>query len=262
MKYGKIIILAGFIAGIAACGDVGPIGPEGPQGAIGTQGEQGEQGESGPQGPQGSPGTPGTEGTPGEDGKDGDICAIPSDTILMQYEWTQAEAYRYSCINRADSEYEDCILSSQVNYHDCVEQTGADGPGDNGCFDIADENYADCNNYWQQDENSCHNWYAKRVNKIPLRVCGIRIFDNSNGGLPLDENGGIASMMVVEEDFDGDGISNWIEFWMGYNPCTENSFGCVHDGDLDYDADGIPDGDDEFPLCNTDDPGEYVIDCV
>lgn len=50
---------------------------------------------------------------------------------------------------------------------------------------------------------------------------------------------------------------------MGYNPCTPQSFGaCVDDAELDYDVDGIVNGEDEFPICNWDDPAGWEGDCI
>jgi hypothetical protein len=252
------MILISLIA-FTGCADMGPLGPEGPRGEEGPEGPRGEEGQTGLQGIQGNPGE---DGEVGEDGKKG-FCAIPADTIIMQYEWVQAQSYRNNCLSKSDFHYEDCILNATVNYHDCVEVTGQDQAGDGGCFDFKVNKNKECDESWNQQDYECHNWYAKRVNKIPLRVCGTRIFDNSDGGLPKSEHGNVESMMVVEEDSDGDGISNWMEFLMGYNPCTPHSFGlCIDDADLDYDVDGIPDGEDDFPICNPDDPGEYPSDCV
>ncbi len=272
MKYGKIIILVGLFASIAACGDVGPMGPEGPQGEQGETGPQGpdEPGPEGPKGPEGPEGlqgskgengAPGIPGAKGEDGENGNICAIPANTILMQYEWIQAENYNYYCITNATSGHETCKLLVQNEYENCVDTIGFDNPGEGGCYDWRQNELEDCHDNWMEHLNDCQSLWAKHVNKIPLRVCGTRIFDNSDEGLSEDSEGGLTPMMIVDEDFDGDGINNWHEFLMGYNPCTPHSFGlCIDDAELDYDADSIPNGNDESPLCNPEDPD--FNDCV
>ena len=218
----------------------------------------------GPQGPQGEQGETGLQGEPGEEGLDGNICAISWNTISMQYEWVQAEVDRHSCINTADTSYKDCIQTAKFNHHGCLDHhwNGEEEPKHQGCLDNLYIQKSACEDNWQDSENNCQNLYAKRVNKIPLRVCDTRIFDNSNGGLPEDEDGNLESMMMVEEDFDGDGISNWEEFLMGYNPCSSISFGCIDDATLDYDNDGIPNWEDPYPLCNIEEPSEYHSDCV
>ncbi len=217
------------------------------------------------QGPQGEQGETGLQGEPGEEGLDSNTCVMPYNTIIMQYEWGQAETWRHSCINTADTSYKDCIQTAKFNHHGCLDHhwNGEEEEKHQGCLDNLYIQKSACEDNLQDDENICRKWHAKRVNKIPLRVCGTRIFDNSNGGLPENEDGDLEYIMMDEEDFDGDGISNWYEFLMGYNPCSSKSFGsCIDDATLDYDADGIPNWEDPYPLCNMEDPGEYHSDCV
>lgn len=56
-----------------------------------------------------------------------------------------------------------------------------------------------------------------------------------------------------EQDTDGDGISDYMESWMSLNPCEKCSYGGVEgvdcDADLDFDDDGIPNGEDHDPGC-------------
>lgn len=223
---------------------------------------QGPPGETGEQGEKGEPGDDGQQGIQGEPGVDGVECAMDPNTLLMQHEWSQAEAYRWSCHDSTDLQYQYCLMDAELTYNSCVDATGVDQNPDEGCMAVADGMKDECDEYYKHEDESCENWYAKRVNKQTLRVCGIRIFGNEGGQLPYDENG-YQMINVLEGDFDGDGISNWMEYLMGYNPCTPWSFGqCIDDADLDYDADGIPNGTDEFPICNPQDPGEYQIDCV
>ena len=70
---------------------------------------------------------------------------------------------------------------------------------------------------------------------------------------------------MVSEDTDGDGISNYHEFFMGLNPCTPQTFGCINDADGDFDFDGIPNGDDHSstygPYC-PEDASYWPAECV
>lgn len=249
------VLAIALVLSISGCSE--HTGPE----IVEVHGPPGPQGEQGPQGEDGMNGENGEQGEPGIDGIE---CAVDPNTLTMQYEWVQAEAYRQNCTDTNDANYQICLLDAELTYNSCVDATGTDAEPGTGCMAVADGKMQDCEEYYNEQNDSCHNWYAKRVNKIPLRVCGVRIFGNEGGELPYDENG-YQYMNVNEEDFDGDGISNWMEFWMGLNPCTPWSFGqCIDDADLDYDADGIPNGEDEAPICPKDfkDKGEYLSDCV
>ncbi len=214
--------------------------------------------ESGPMGPQGE------MGVPGENGEDAIECAVPSDTLIMQFEWNSGESWWLKCLQETELGEWNCRQDAEIDYTQCTQATGQDQPGDGGCLDIRDAAYEECQVYAQENENACHFWYTKRANKIPLRTCDARVFANDGlDSLPMDEDGNTYFPIDQEEDSDGDGISNWWEFKMGYNPCTPQSFGaCVDDADLDYDKDGIPDGQDPYPICNMKDPGEFQSDCV
>lgn len=58
----------------------------------------------------------------------------------------------------------------------------------------------------------------------------------------------------LDQDTDGDGISDYDESWMSLNPCERCSYGGVEgvdcDADLDFDGDGIPNGEDRYPACS------------
>ena len=57
-----------------------------------------------------------------------------------------------------------------------------------------------------------------------------------------------------DQDTDGDGISDYNESFMSLNPCEVCSYGGVEgvdcDADLDFDGDGIPNGEDRYPACS------------
>ena len=217
------------------------------------------QGEPGARGVPGTPGEGGGVGEQGLPGEDGIECAVDPDTLTMQYEWVQAQSYRRTCWNANELEEDACQLEAKVLYESCMSMTD----NQDSCMDSQDQDRIICDNTYIENDYFCDFYYAKRVNKIPLRVCGVRIFDTSSGALPIGEEG-YHTMGVLDVDSDEDGISDWMEYNMGLNPCTPHSFGlCIDDADLDYDADGIPNGEDEYPICNPqNDPGEYPSDCV
>jgi len=106
----------------------------------------------------------------------------------------------------------------------------------------------------------CWHFRNKKINKIPTRECGAKIIDIT-GSDPTKPG---YSSKVIDADTDGDGIDNWWEYNMGLNPCSKSTYGSIPDAELDYDADGIPNGEDPFPTCNSNknDPAEYYSDCV
>ena len=124
----------------------------------------------------------------------------------------------------------------------------------------------------------CKYLYIEALNKIPLNECGTAIYITEGetpepASLPpADFDANDPPHEFIEknsfwfypeyDDFDNDGLSNWFEYIMGLNPCTENSFGnCIHDGDLDYDGDGIPNEEDDYPICNDDDYNPPTSEC-
>lgn len=118
--------------------------------------------------------------------------------------------------------------------------------------------HSECAPERDEQESWCTNFSRGWVNKIPVRECGAFIY--TINGEPGDPD---YSLEVNDEDSDGDGISNLNEYYMGLNPCTPHAFGsCSNDADLDYDADGIPNSEDESPRCNWDDPAEQFSDCI
>ncbi len=172
-----------------------------------------------------------------ESGTVGEDCQAPLSTMTMRSEWAKAYALNIDCQDRADLEDFKCILRADPN-EDCGAQ-----------FNLAQR--------W------CVYWYARQANKIPLRECGITVINILGTPDELDINESLIE--PNDEDEDMDGIPNYWEFIMGYNPCTAHSFGCSFpsDGSDDFDADGIPDSEDEWPICNMgNDPADYGSDCV
>ncbi|QQR54868.1 hypothetical protein IPG41_06855 [Candidatus Peregrinibacteria bacterium] len=167
------------------------------------------------------------------------VCPVDAHTGEMQYSWSQANNF-----------YNSCFLGAEVDANDCQREEGGS---------------AECNDQQDEAEARCQYIYMKQVNKIPLRVCGAAVFDVVGEGTS-DPNYGYE---VNESDSDGDGISTWNEFLMGYNPCSKYSFysgECYTDGELDFDADGESNATDERPLCYGEngegDPGDYTSDCI
>lgn len=167
-------------------------------------------------------------------------CKAPLSTMTMRHDWGLAWLYSMECQDDA---------MEQDRW--CVENGGTD-----------------CGEQFNLDQRWCTYWWATHANKIPLRECGITVIDIL--ALPDEVDQNEPHIRGNEDDYDGDGISNYWEFWMGYNPCTPQSFGCdfPRDGTDDYDADGIIDSEDPAPICNmgTDpehpDPANYGSDCV
>lgn len=177
----------------------------------------------------------------------GEDCEGPLSTYTMRYEWNEAIMISYYCQDNASEDEQRCLDQELQPAEDCVEQ-------------------------FQLEQKRCLYWYARKANKIPLRECGAEIFTII--GLPDDLGPDVHPISAnLDVDTDGDGISNYWEFVMGYNPCTSNSFGCGFpaDGTDDFDADGYIDSEDEYPICNGSfigdpdalpDRADYPLDCV
>jgi len=155
-------------------------------------------------------------------------------TWSMRYEWDRAWDYNLGCQERAENDFDRCLTSEDVS-RDCAEEVNLE-------------------NQW------CVYWFARQINKVPLRVCGVSVYniigDPSTQDWRLEPN---------DNDDDGDGVSNYWEFYLGMNPCSQYSYGCDggQDGTNDFDADGVLDRDDSAPRCNTGyDPGDGISDCV
>jgi len=160
-------------------------------------------------------------------------CGPPPSTFLMQHEWNEAEMFR-----------RDCSAEAGLNLHICTQN------GD-----------PDCGDQYEQWMNSCDHIWRLWINMIPQRECGTVIFEVED---PQVQS---SPATVSYDDPDGDGIHNWHEYSMGLNPCEANSFGtCVaSDAEQDYDSDGTPNGQDEYPLCDIhheNDPADWQSDCV
>lgn len=77
--------------------------------------------------------------------------------------------------------------------------------------------------------NRSENYY-RCVFELPRLYCGAFEMTNKQDLTSFDQN----------QDADGDGVADIIEFAMGLNPCNRHSTGgSISDGDLDYDMDGI-----------------------
>lgn len=124
--------------------------------------------------------------------------------------------------------------------------------------------YGKCQGEYDIEIHRCDYYMALARNKSAIRECDARIYVIPEGVKPEEYQ-----LMVDESDTDGDGIVNWREAYMGYNMCSPTSFGfCEGDGqvwadaDLDYDADGKPNGTDDDEVCNWNDPAGYQTDCI
>ena len=156
---------------------------------------------------------------------------IPESTGYMQYEWLQAQGQYDECMIKAEIDYDYCLLTS-------------------------DGDYDECHDWYDATEANCRYWYMVHVNKIPLRYCGVQVY--------MIENEDDYTWDVNDNDEDGDGISTWMEYLMGSNVCEYYTWGECSTSDYaaDYDADGVPNGEDDNPICNEQDPGNAQIDCV
>lgn len=182
----------------------------------------------------------------------GTDCHVEPATLMMEGAWLEADTYMRTCQRQNEDLYHQC------QYHS----------------DDAGMNKEECMEGYYREQLMCTYFYAQRVNRMPLRECGVVVFrllvdyeDVMNGTLPEETQ----VWEVNTDDDDGDGISTWHEKWIGYNPCTPYSFGrCVSDAELDYDADGVLNGEDDAnnpdgdgsPICNWDDPGHWQTDCI
>lgn len=161
-------------------------------------------------------------------------------TTIMNRDWLEAEMFRRDCYTESESEFQDCLDDEEI-------------PG------------SECSDNHDSQELFCDDVYRRWSNQLPLRECGVPIFIEVD-----DPEEGQNPWTVNLNDEDGDGINTWMEYWMGYNPCSAHSFytpECKADGEFDYDADGIPDGQDPYPLCYDwdaigTDPGAWGSDCV
>ncbi len=181
-------------------------------------------------------------GEDGQDGEDGADCAIPPETLLIQMWWNEADTMRRDCWNDRELNFRLCLLNVET----------------------AEDRQA-CNHEETRHGVVCSIMHARKANVISLRTCGVAVFLNilhSEEDFDFENPELTPIFEVNHNDEDGDGIPTWWEFHMGYNPCTPQSFGCINDADLDFDADGIPNGDDEWPICNMNDPGGWQTDCI
>lgn len=160
------------------------------------------------------------------DSDTGTCAEAPASTSLMQYKWSEAR-----------TRFESCRSSAAMDRKLCVHDVDAQS------VHTVDE----CRAVYDQAIRECAFFHNNQVNVLPLRECGAEIFTD------ISSPGGVYDYEFnVGEDTDGDGVSNWHEYKMGMNPCDAHSFGTCqeHDGAADYDADGIPNAEDEDPLCN------------
>ena len=165
----------------------------------------------------------------------GEDCQAPLSTQTMRNEYVKAYSYHMYC-----------QLDNEMRMDECIEQADPE---------------RSCGEEYNLQQRWCIYYFARKLNKVPLRECGATAWiingtpDETEN--PVDPN---------YEDSDGDGVPNYWEVYLGYNPCTPHSFGCSYplDGTDDFDADGIPDSEDEWPICNMDgtDPADYGSDCV
>jgi len=166
----------------------------------------------------------------------------PLSTWTFRQEMEKADIQRWHCWEDADDQDQWCRDNPQPD--------------------------VDCTAQYTLDTHWCSYWYMRKVNKVPLRECGVAVYIIN--GVPDDPNYSSDRNM---EDEDGDGLKTFWEAWLGYNPCHKYSFGnnFPMDGSDDFDADGYLDRDDEYPICNGSfvgdpdalpDPGDYPSDCV
>lgn len=155
----------------------------------------------------------GKDGADGKDGQDGEDSAS---CAIPPSTLTMLTDWI-----RAASREADCLQDVMSAYHRCEDN------GTGGCD--------------QSGRTECINDFISDINHTPSYTCGAVLYTGTS----------IYDYQIVEEDTDGDGISNYWEYEMGYNPCSPNSFGsCVNDADLDFDNDGVRNGIDPTPYCN------------
>lgn len=125
--------------------------------------------------------------------------------------------------------YWEYIYRSEVDFNRCLSE----GIDVTLCQDL----------YTERTEENEGNWYAC-LDDLPMvsQDCRMQL-DHAN----------------PDQDTDGDGISDYMESWMSLNPCERCSYGGTEgvncDADLDFDADGIPNGEDHDPGCSSGVPG-------
>lgn len=161
---------------------------------------------------EGQDGANGKDGEPGQDGQDAMVCEEDE-----MFRWTDFMLYDWQ---QAEYWRIHCLGAAELRHHTCTQ---------NGL--------KTCDATFKSDQDSCNDGYARNANRIPERACDTSIFTIPWG--------------AVEEDYDGDGLSNVDEFYMGLNVCTQNTLGCNQpsDGQLDYDDDGLENAVDARPRC-------------
>lgn len=166
------------------------------------------------------------------------VCEMDPSTMPILYSWIEVDNRSKSCRDNAVTLYVNCKAEGGTN-QECFEQQ-------------------------TEEERQCMHWEAMGVNKMPLRECEVAIWVDMGSCGDQGPSPDCSEWFVdPDSDYDKDGLTDFQEKWMGYNPCTEFSFGCESDAEYDYDADGIPNGEDPNPICNPgNDPGMYPSDCV
>lgn len=161
----------------------------------------------------------------------------PPSSDLIAFDLAEAEAYKALCYSDAEEARETCYETSGTE-ENCQQQYG-------------------------RSTKSCDYFTAWRANENALHECGAAFYIIPENISPDEYN----VTVDLDSDTDGDGIKNWEERIMGYNPCSPTSFGYCEDGqpwadaDLDFDDDGIPNGRDDAPRCNWEDP-LYSSNCI
>lgn len=86
------------------------------------------------------------------------------------------------------------------------------------------------------------------LNEVPRLLCGASIVTVPEVVKPEEytDREGVSVL-----DADGDGLNNYLEFTLGMNPCSKQSyFHCPTDFQVDSDGDGLVNGEDPFPACH------------
>lgn len=184
----------------------------------------------------------GSNGIDGQNGSDAQNCQTPVSTYHMM---------NYKLI--ATREYDWRLENAETIYQDCLE-AGVSTP-------------EECREYYLQIKYSAYRHYVIRGNWFPQNECGAEVMVMTKTLEEYVAEDGLYGIWspVVSEDADGDGISNYHEFFMGLNPCTPQTFGCINDADGDFDFDGIPNGDDHSsthgPYC-PEDASYWPAECI
>lgn len=195
----------------------------------------------------GETGPAGRDGVNGHDGKDGqDACQAPDPTFwLIIRDFEEAARYSAYCFADTEAQYDICLVTYKPDDFPCMEA----GDCNTYCLQVYNQNY-----------NNCLHYTAWRANKTITRLCGAKVWTYT----PPDELPGMefGTLTAVDEDTDGDGISNFNEYLLHLNPCDTHSYGsCVKDSELDGDFDEVPNGKDDLPYCNPGDK-ENISDCI